>query len=132
MKPFLVNKYILMTVLIIGVMAALVYSLPPEYLGAQDEAEGRIAYVDVQAVFDVHPGKVGAEEQLNEAAQSMQAELEEKAQDVSESEQKELLEEYQSDLSSKEEDLITGILEDINQTVKQVAEEQQVRVVLDK
>ncbi len=126
------NKYALLALITVLVIGGFVLYNPVEQLGAQNETEGRIAYVDVQEVFDHHPDKEIAEKELNEAAQSMQSELEEEADELSEEKQQELLQEYQADLSDKEQELIQEVLSKIEGVVESVAEEKEVRLVLDK
>lgn len=126
------NRYLSilgLAVLILGVVSLF---NPIGGLLARDEASGRIAYVDVQAVFNIHPDKKVAEEELNNIAQSMQAELEEKAEDLPKDQQQELVNEYQAKLTQQEQELIQKILSKIDQAIKKVAEEKEVRLVLDK
>lgn len=99
---------------------------------ASEDAEGKIAFVDVQEVFEVHPDKQNAEQELNEAAQKMQSELETQANDLSEEKQQDLLNNYQSELSQKEQKLIQNVLEKIEKAIQEVAEEKKVKLVLDK
>ncbi|MGM0410892.1 MAG: OmpH family outer membrane protein [Bacillota bacterium] len=99
---------------------------------ASEDVEGKIVFVDVQEVFEVHPDKKNAEKELNEAAQKMQSELENEASDLSEEKQKDLLNNYQSELSEKEQELIQNVLEEIEKAIQEVAEEKKVKLVLDK
>lgn len=103
----------------------------PETIGAESQSKGQIAYVDLWAVFNVHPEKPVAESELNQLAQSMQIELEEKAKDLSKEQQQNLLKEYQSKLSQHEQDLIQKIIESIKDVVVKVAIEKEVKIVLD-
>ncbi len=115
-------------ILLIGVFSFL--SL--EHIGAENQAKGRIAYVDVWTVFNVHPDKGNAERELNQLAQTMQSELEEKARDLPKDEQQNMLKEYQSRLSQKEQELIQQIIDGIKDVIIEVAEEKEVKIVLDK
>jgi len=124
------NKY--RTGFIILMTALLVFLYSFVLLEAEGETRGRIAYVDVWAVFNNHPQKAIAEEKLNQLARSMQLELEEKAKDRPKEEQQEMLEEYQTLLSQKEQELIQEIIDIIGEVIQIVAREKEVTIVLDK
>ena len=94
-------------------------------------AQGEIAFVNLQEVFEVHPDKAAAEEQLNLEAQEMQAELEAEADELSQEEQQQLLQQYQEQLTRREQELIQEVLVDIEGLLNQLAEEKGVSVVLD-
>ena len=126
------NKKYLGIMIIAGIVIAITAFFNPFSTLARGEAEGRIAFVDVQKVFELHPDKSTAEKELNEAAQLMQSELEEKANDLSQEKQQDLLTEYQNKLSEKEQQLIQSVLQEIEDAIKSVAEEKQVKLVLDK
>lgn len=121
------GKYLIVAILIVMLTGILTTQII-----AGSEAEGRIAYVDIQEVFDNHPRKAGAEEKLNEMARSMQEDLEKEAKDLSEAKQQEMLNEYQENLSAKEQNLIQDILDDIDKAITEVAEREQVKMVLEK
>jgi len=103
-----------------------------DHIGAESESKGQIAYVDLWAVFNVHPEKSTAESELNKLAQSMQTELEEKAKDLPNEKQQDLLKEYQTKLSQREQELIQNIIDSIKDVVVEVAKEKEVKMVLDK
>ncbi len=127
------NKKYLVIFSIIIVLAGTVFFVNPlEHLMAKDDVAGRIAYVDVQKVFNMHPDKSSAEKQLNQEAQSMQVELEKKASDVSKEEQQQMLSDYQQKLSQKEQEMIQGILQKVDKAIKEVARDKSVKVVLKK
>ncbi len=98
---------------------------------AEEEERSEIAFVSVQEVFENHPDKEQAEEQLNLEAQEMQMELEEEAEDMGENEQQQMLQEYQEELSRREEELIGEVLQDIEQVITELAEEKNLEVVLE-
>ncbi|MFW5985833.1 MAG: OmpH family outer membrane protein [Halanaerobiales bacterium] len=125
------NKIITTVLLVILVISGAVFVYPVVNTGAESDLEGRIAYVDLWAVFNEHPRKDEAEEELNQLAQSMQMELEEEAQNLPEKEQQAILEEYQDELSQKEQELIQGIVDSIKDIIVKVAAEEEVRMVLD-
>ena len=123
----------LIIIAITGIIIGIVGMVNPfNTLSARDEAQGRIAYVDVQEVFNIHPDKASAEKQLNKKAQTLQAELEKKAKELSKNKQQKLLQQYQSQLSEKEQKLIQDVLVKIEKAIKKVAEEKEVKMVLDK
>ena len=126
------KKYLFVAVSVILLIGLFGMLNPLDNLMARDNASGRIAYVDVQKVFNVHPDKVSAEKELNEVAQSMQSELEKKAKDLAKDEQQALLKQYQSKLSQQEQELIQNVLIKIEEAIKEVARENEVRMVLDK
>lgn len=131
MKIFKTEFNILIIIGILLLCAGLVlYS--SEFIGAESESKGQIAYVDLWAVFNVHPEKSTAESELNQLAQSMQTELEEKAKDLPNDKQQDLLKEYQTKLSQREQELIQNIIESIKEIVVKVAKEKEVKMVLDK
>ncbi len=126
------NRYIMILGLVVLIMAAVSLFYPLDTLLAGDEAAGRIAFVDVQAVFNIHPDKKTAEEELNKIAQSMQSELEQEAEELPKEQQQDLVNDYQGRLTQQEQELIQQILVKIDKAIRQVAEEQEVRLVLDK
>jgi len=129
MKPrYRLTIGIVIIILLIGVFSF----LSMEYIGAENETKGRIAYVDVWTVFNVHPEKASAERELNQLAQSMQAELEEKARDLPKEEQQNMLKDYQGRLSQKEQELIQEIIDGIKDVIIEVAKQKEVKIVLDK
>lgn len=93
---------------------------------------GKIVYVDLWAIFNAHPDKAVAEIELNQLAQSMQAELEEKAEGLPNDQKQELLREYQSRLTEKEQVIVQEIVDSIKEIIIKIAKEKQVRMVLDK
>lgn len=127
-KYKIITFILLVTILVGG--AVFVY--PDIRIGAEDETKGRIAYVDLWAVFNVHPRKGIAEKKLNQLAQSMQSELEEKAKDLPKEKQQSILQEYQSELSQREQELIQKIVDSIKDVIIEVAEQKEVKMVLDK
>lgn len=124
------KKYLVIIGIVILIGITLIAN--PLQLMARDDAAGRIAYVDVQKVFNVHPDKGNAEKKLNQEAQSMQVELEEKASDVSKEKQQQMLNEYQQKLSQKEQNMIQNILEKIDNAIQEVAKKKEVKLVLKK
>src|SRR5690554_6949542 len=115
-------------ILLVGVFSFVLM----EKTEADEGAKGRIAYVDVWTVFNIHPDKSSAERELNQLAQEMQAELEEKAKDLPEEQQQEMLQDYQNRLTQREQELIQTIINRIKEVIIEVAEEKEVKVVLDK
>src|SRR5690554_142785 len=115
-------------ILLIGVFSFVLM----ETIEADEGAKGRIAYVDVWTVFNIHPDKSSAERELNQLAQEMQAELEEKARDLPEEQQQNMLQDYQNRLTQREQELIQTIINKIKGVIIEVAEEKEVKVVLDK
>lgn len=125
-------KYFIVAGLIILLSGLITFLYPFASLRAENETRGRIAYVDVWAVFNAHPQKTIAEKKLNQIAQSMQSELEKKAKDLPKDKQQDMLKEYQSKLNRQEQELIQEIIEAIEEVIQTVAREKEVKIVLDK
>jgi|SRR5690554_2309210 len=115
-------------ILLVGVFSFVLM----EKTEADEGAKGRIAYVDVWTVFNIHPDKSSAERELNQLAQEMQTELEENARDLPEEQQQDMLQDYQNRLTQREQELIQAIINKIKEVIMVVAEEKEVKVVLDK
>ncbi len=125
------TKFIIISIIGMLLISTGLVLYSSETIEAESQTKGQIAYVDLWAVFNVHPEKSIAESELNQLAQSMQIELEEKAKDLSKDQQQDLLKEYQSELSQHEQDLIQNIIESIKEVVVKVAIEKEVKMVLD-
>ena len=119
-------------VIIILITGVLLSFSPAEQVFAAGDLKGKIAYVDVMEIFNVHPQKNSAETKLNELAQNMQSELEDKAKDLPKNEQQAMLREYQNKLNQQEQELIQEVLQEIESVIALVASEKEVRIVLDK
>ncbi len=124
-------KFIMIIILGMFLFSAGLILYSSETIGAESQTKGQIAYVDLWAIFNVHPEKSIAESELNQLAQSMQIELQEKAKELSKDQQQDLLKKYQSELSQHEQDLIQNIIESIKEVVVEVAIEKEVKMVLD-
>lgn len=125
------TKFIIISIIGMLLISTGLVLYSSETIEAESQTKGQIAYVDLWAVFNVHPEKSIAESELNQLAQSMQIELEDKAKDLSKDQQQNLLKEYQSELSQHEQDLIQNIIESIKDVVVEVAIEKEVKMVLD-
>ncbi len=118
-------------VMLLGLSLGLILA-DSSLLQAQEEtAESDIAFVNVQEVFENHPDKAEAEEQINIEAQEMQMELEEEIEDLNEDDQRDILQEYQERLSRREEELIGEVLSDIEEVITHLAEEKNLEIVLE-
>lgn len=126
------TKHIKVIILAIFIISAGFMVYLPEEVQAESASKDQLAYVDLWAVFNVHPEKARAESELNKLAQSMQTELEEKAKDLPKEQQQELLKDYQTRLSQREQELIQNIIESIKGVVVEVAQKLEVKMVLDK
>ncbi|MFW5984794.1 MAG: OmpH family outer membrane protein [Halanaerobiaceae bacterium] len=89
-----------------------------------------IAHVDLQEIFENHPDKIKAEEELNEMARQAEEELTKKLKDLEESKHQEEINKYQQEIEEKEEELIAEILKDIEQKVIGIAQKENVDLVL--
>lgn len=126
------KKYLLLTGIFVVICLSLILLFPVEDIGAQNELKGKIVYVDIWKVFNVHPEKEAAEKELNQLAQSMQSELESEAHNLPAGQQQEMLKQYQTKLSQREQELITDIINNIKDIIMDIAEEKEVSLVLDK
>lgn len=128
------SKYTISIVLAAFLITAFLslYFVPDIF--AETDESARVAFIDLWAVFNVHPQKSVAEAELNELAQTMQAELEERVREenLTAEQQQELLKEYQARLSQREQELIEEIIDSIREVVVLVAEEREIEIVLDK
>ncbi len=88
---------------------------------------GGVAYVNLQAVLEQHPGLPAAQEEFQDAAAEMEAELAE----LPEEEQQQLMGQYQQVLGQLEQDLQNAMVEDILKAVEVVGEEAGYDTVLD-
>lgn len=115
------------------IVGVLLYTFTPvgDFLAGNNGQE-EMVYVDMQELFNSHPQRMEAEEELNERVQSMQKKLEEQAEDISGEEQQEKLQEYQSELSEREQKLIQEILNDIEKAIDEVAVEEEYELVMER
>ncbi|MFW6237802.1 MAG: OmpH family outer membrane protein [Bacillota bacterium] len=125
--------YLIIFAAVLIIVGGLLYSFTP--LGNMltgNNSQEEMVYVDMQELFNSHPRRYEAEEELNELVQSMQQKLEEQAEDISGEEQQEMLQEYQSELSEREQELIQEILDDVEQAIDKVAAEEDYELVLER
>ncbi|MCF8002436.1 MAG: OmpH family outer membrane protein [Halanaerobiales bacterium] len=104
------------------------------YINLREEKnslKGKIGYVNIQQVFNRHPLKKDAEDELNKLAQDMQLELENKLEDVPKDEHQQLIKDYQKRLSKKENELVNNIVVKIEKTVQEIAQEKEMKVVVE-
>lgn len=121
----------LILLLLLGLSSGLLFSDINLLQAREETAESDIAFVNVQEVFENHPDKAEAEEQINIEAQELQRELEEEVEELDEGEQRDLLQEYQERLSRREEELIGEVLKNIEEVITSLAEEKNLEVVLE-
>lgn len=95
------------------------------------DVQNIVAFVDVEALFQVHPQREMAEFRLQQQAAEFQEEMEEEAKDRSAEEQQEIMHYYQEKLQQYEQDLVADILEEITEMVALVAEQKKIEVVLE-
>ncbi|AGB42316.1 outer membrane protein [Halobacteroides halobius DSM 5150] len=99
---------------------------------AQKKVEAQIGYVNMQKLFNNHPGKKASEVKLQQEAKSLQKKLEVEAKDLSKEKRQQLLQKYQQQLSELERELVGEVMKDINQKIRQVAQEKEITIVVDK
>jgi outer membrane protein len=123
-------------ILIISLAVVLISSLLLlfNYINLKEEEnslKNKIGYVNIQQVFNSHPLKKDAEDELNKIAQDMQLELEKKLEDVPKEEHQQLINDYQKRLSKKETELVNNIVDKIEQTIHDIAQEEEMKVVVE-
>ena len=126
------KKLILVITLAVVLISSLLLLF--NYINLREEEnslKGKIGYVNIQQVFNSHPLKKDAENELNKLAQDMQLELEKKLEDVPKDEHQQLIKDYQQRLSKKENELVNNIVEKIEQTVYEIAQEKEMKVVVE-
>lgn len=96
----------------------------------ENELKNKIGYVNIQILFDSHPLKKEAEEELNNLARDLQLELETKLEDVEKENHQELIYQYQNKLSEKENELINNVVSSIEETINEFAQEKEMKAVL--
>lgn len=130
---------LLVAVLILVVGLGVGTLLSPD-IQAESDVKGKVAYVDIQKIFENHPKKTKAEARFSQVVQTLQqnlkSELETEIEQVTGDERQKLVKEYEQKLNQKanerQQKLIQPILNEIDQTVKEVAKEEGVAVVLSK
>lgn len=126
------NVRIIVFAVILIILAALSASAPVKNILYGSQGEGEIAYVDLEAVFEVHPSRKEAESFLNQKASQLQQEMEQEAADVERSGLQSMLREYQQQLTDIESKLLSDLLKEIDSSIKTVAEQKEVKLVLEK
>lgn len=125
------NKiFILSLIAIIIVTATTLFILNLNTNQNNNVFKDQITYLDTQFIFDKHPAKKEAEQELNQYAKELQLELETEIQSIPKEEHQKIINEYQNKLSNREQTLIDQIVEDIKKATNQVAQNQEVLVVL--
>lgn len=97
----------------------------------RDQSVDRVAYVNLEKVFNQHPARTAAEEKLNQKAAEYQQQLEKEAKSLTGVEQKELLYSYQSELQNLETELLDSVLKDVENIIIETAEAKKVKFVLE-
>lgn len=130
MREMFVEKRLLL-VLILGLfLLGIGYLINDSLIRAGDDTS-IIGFVSVQAIFQIHPEREKAEEALQQKALEMQLKLEEEAKDLEVEDQQMLLQRYQQELGLYEQELIAVVIEEIEDTIAQVARDERVEVVLE-
>lgn len=124
--------------LVVVVMGASLFIGNSNPIQAQSEKDSEskpksvIGYVDVMAIFEVHPEKAKAEQMLNQEAMKLQSRLEDEIKDMSKEERQTVMEKYQKQLKQKESELLNQVIKSIDETITQVASEEGIKVVMEK
>lgn len=125
----------------IGVLVALVVTLlgalaftGGTQLQAQTEEEPvtAVGYVNVMEVFESHPEKLASEQVLNDEVLALQSQLEAEIKDMTQEERQKIMQKYQEQLSQREQELVSRVIASIDETIREVADEIGVQIVLEK
>ena len=128
---------VLSLVLMMGVGAFVLLS--PQ-VQAESNEQHKIAYVNLQKIFNNHPEKLKAESRFNQVVQTLQqnlkTELEAKLKDVSGEKRQQLINQYKQrlnrEVNERQQKLIKPVMQKIDATIKEVAAEQGVDIVVEK
>lgn len=103
-------------------------------LQAEDKTRVDIAigYVDIAEIFTAHPDTIAAKQELDSRAAEMQRQLEIELKDKTQEEMEKIRQEYQSQLISREQELYAQITSSIDQVLREVANELEIKIVMDK
>lgn len=112
------------------ILIGMAFLLQDPSISASEDSQ-TIGFVNIEAIFQVHPEREAAETSLQLRALQLQQEMEEKAQDLDSQEQQDLLLGYQRELEQYEHELITGIIKEIEEIVTEVAQKEGIAVVLE-
>mgnify|MGYP006289971021 CR=1 FL=1 len=127
------KKALVFTLLFIVSVALIVTNpIKAEKEAVEQHTAQQIGYVDMQKLFQSHPQKKASEQQLEEEAKKLKEELKVRGETMDKEERQKLLQKYQDQLTKKEQQLIEDVLADINEKISQVAEKNNISVVLDK
>ncbi|RCW85673.1 periplasmic chaperone for outer membrane proteins Skp [Halanaerobium sp. DL-01] len=126
------NVWIIVFAVILLIAAGLSALVPVKNIFSDSKYKGEIACVDLEAVFDAHPFRKEAESFLNQKASQLQQEMEQKSADVERSNLQSMLREYQQQLTDVESKLLSDLLKEIDSSIKAVAEQNEVKFVLEK
>lgn len=131
-RRFLQAAILILILLLLVGGYTLFFGFPQLQAGSEEQEVIPIGFVDIQAVFQQHPKKIQVEELLNQEARAMQEELEKKIKDLNAQERQHLIEDYQLRIVQREEELIHTVVEAIDNSILEVAQEKNVAMVLEK
>ncbi len=130
MKKHLGFKKVLPVLTLGLILIGMAFLLQDPSISASEEYQ-TIGFVNIEAIFQVHPEREAAETSLQLRALQLQQEMEEKAQELDAEDQQQLLLGYQQELEQYEHELIAGIIKEIEEIVTKVAQEEGIAVVLE-
>jgi outer membrane protein len=122
------RKFQLAVVLLLAAILAAVLLLG---ILTEDKTVDKVAYVNLERVFEEHPARAAAESTLNQKAAEYQQQLENESEDLSGVEQKEMLAKYQNQLQNLEVDLLDSVTREVEKVIKETAAEKKVKFVLE-
>lgn len=125
-------KQILFVGLLVIALGAILFTNNTLQAEDKNKVELAIGYVDIAAVFVAHPETAAAKTELDARAAEMQQQLETELKGKTEEEMEEIRQEYQSQLITREQELYAQITSSIDQVLREVAAELEIKIVLDK
>ena len=121
-------KYILPAIAGILIVVLLVVTLPPVL--SSGEEQPRIAFVNMVEIFERYPQKQMAEQEINQFALELEAELTEILADLPREEHQETIRKYQQRISEREQELIGELLQELDEMVVEAARREDIDLVL--
>lgn len=96
-----------------------------------EQTVDRVAYVNLEKIFNEHPARTAAEEKLNQKAAEYQQQLETEGEELSGKAQKELLLSYQNKLQELESELLKSVLAEVETIIVKTAAAKKFKFVLE-
>lgn len=117
----------------IGSVAAMAFTQMGSLTGGvASAASTAIGVIDYREAMSKHPGLEAANKTMEKEVESAQKDFEAKSADMDDNQKSEYYQQTQQRLAQKQADLVEPLTKQIEETVKQVAEQKGLSVVIDK